>query len=60
MRLDPTVTPEEALELLKAQVVLAWGEESIPELEEDLLLVATAMSRIAELTFPRELEPLFL
>jgi len=60
MHLGPTVTQEDAYEYLKAQVELAWGEEHVPAMEEDLKLVAEAMARIGVLTFPRDLEPLLL
>jgi len=59
MRLNPPVTKEEALEWLTLQAKATWGEDRIPELQENLDAIAEAMAIISAVDLPDDLEPLF-
>lgn len=59
MRLHPAVTREEAEEWLTAQAKLAWGEERLPELADNIKAIAEAMAIISSIELPDDLEPLF-
>jgi hypothetical protein len=59
MRLNPAVTKEEALEWLTMQAKFTWGEERLPDLQENLDAIAEAMAIISAVDLPDDLEPLF-
>lgn len=59
MRLHPAVTKEEATEWLTTQAKASWGEERLPELQENIDAIAEAMAIISAVELPDDLEPLF-
>jgi len=59
MRIYPPVTTEEARDWLTAQAALAWGDEALAGLAEDIATMAEAMSVITTVRLPDDLEPLF-
>lgn len=59
MRLNPAVSKEEALEWLTIQAKFTWGEDRLPELQENLEIIAEAMAIISAVELPDDLEPLF-
>lgn len=59
MRLHPTVPESEAYAWLREQARTRWGDEYLPELEEQLLEVAHAMSIISAFPLPDTAEPSF-
>jgi hypothetical protein len=59
MRLHPAVTKEEATEWLTNQAKASWGEERLPELQENIDAIAEAMAIISAVELPDDLEPLF-
>ncbi len=59
IRLQPPITREDALAWLRAQAILAWGSERLPQLEDGLKLTAEAMAAVSAADLPADLEPLF-
>ena len=60
MRLHPAVTVDEALDWLRIQARLTWGDELTPELDASLKPVAEAMAAVSATVLPETVEPLSL
>ena len=59
MRLHPAVSEKDALDFLKSQAILLWGEESALEMEDALKSLAAAMAAVSSIKLPDDVEPAF-
>ena len=60
MLLKPAVTPEAALDWLKARVAESYGVEVTPQIEAKLRVTAEAMAEVSATDLGEEIEPLLL